>query len=234
MTTIPSRARRRAFTLIELLVVIAIVAILAGMLLPAVNLVREAARGIQCGNDLRMMQLANIAYASDYDGLFVPNYQRNADGTYDWSNWDGTRDFLALWSEDRATSAYTVPRSMLCPKIRNFQRGAPDWMPDTAMSFGYNPGWHSWPPPSPYAASYRATKGRLPLVAAFTDALFSTLRPTNYNDYWTGGTPAPEGYKRDYAIAYRHQSKANAVFYDGHVERQAATFFASTVPFYGN
>ncbi|MCK6488721.1 MAG: type II secretion system GspH family protein [Planctomycetes bacterium] len=233
MTAIPSRARRRAFTLIELLVVIAIVAILAGMLLPAVNLVRESARGIQCGNGLRMMQLANLAYSSDYDGLFVPRYQRNADGSYDWTNWDGNRDFLSLWTEDRASNAYLVPATLLCPKARNFQRGAPDWVPNTALAYGFSAGFHAWPPPVSYAASYRSTRGQLPDILAFADGLDSALEPASYNDYWAGGAAAREGYKKAYATAYRHQSKTNLVFYDGHIERHAAAFLSTTKPFYG-
>jgi len=109
--------KKSGFTLIELLVVIAVIAILAALLMPALSESKSRTRTIACLNNLRQLSICWHLYASDYNGLMVPN--DNIAGGAPGPSWCQGTGFLEtnttgiesglLFGYNRSTALYHCP-----------------------------------------------------------------------------------------------------------------------------
>ena len=124
-----NRPSRRGFTLIELLVVIAIIAILIGLLLPAVQKVREAAARVKCANNLKQIGLAFMNYESAYQkfpegdikkfpytsslAVVLPFIEQgNVANLYNFTvNWDDTPNATAIQQQIKIYQCPSVPNA---------------------------------------------------------------------------------------------------------------------------
>ena len=211
----------RIFTLIELLIVIAIIAILAGMLLPALNQAKEKARAISCRGNVKQCMLSNQAYVSDY--LYYVPYIRDIEGHPDghYRYWSKELEYLGYLPRPGNSNSDGLKRGVqVCPKnqLINLQGVQ---LSRTSQSYGLA-----------YAKSRSASRvfDNLSSYVKENEPDYPSERvwiadSTNYTlsgglDFWPrkNSNQWDAQWSTTQVLFLIHSKKANAAFIDGHVD----------------
>ncbi|QYY36701.1 prepilin-type N-terminal cleavage/methylation domain-containing protein [Ruficoccus sp. ZRK36] len=193
-----------AFSLIELLAAISVIAIIAAILVPIINSVQRRSYVTQSVNNLRQLQLANLTYASDHGGEYVPLSTVNDNGSIS-GQWMYNRDFGAYLN---------------CPKPGYTDK---TWLPVAISGFPATPipdypgirtiGYNGSDFDGKDLKSFRTSEINYPeRLIAFAEAIDWQVKYGSRHR-WTA--ESDEGKKTYGAIAYRNGGNCIAVMYSG-------------------